>query len=180
MFSSSDLLESLVAESQILFEVKCIEKYKSEFIVSTSKVLPLSTNKIANAISFQLNEYVAQDNFYDRIKGMIVAYTRAMAFAKNPKEQMLMCVLRDLKNSFAGLNTQVMVSEIAVLNEEKYTVLIQKAKVVYNNIIKTETNLFDILIQHFSEIVKLAKARAEEISKNKQAGSTNKKELLKT
>lgn len=179
LFSSSDLLESLVAESQILFEVKCIEKYKSEFIVSTSKVLPLSTNKIANAISFQLNEYVAQDNFYDRIKWMIVAYTRAMAFAKNPKEQMLMCVLRDLKNSFAGLNTQVMVSEIAVLNEEKYTVLIQKAKVVYNNIIKTETNLFDILIQHFSEIVKLAKARAEEISKNKQAGSTNKKELLK-
>lgn len=29
LFSSRDLLESLVAESQILFEVKCIEKYKS-------------------------------------------------------------------------------------------------------------------------------------------------------
>lgn len=178
LFSSSDLLESLVAESQILFEVKCIEKYRSEFIVRTNNALPLSTNKIANAISFQLNEYVAQDNFYDRIKGMIVAYTRAMAFAKNPKEQMLMCALRDLKNSFTGLNTQVMVSEIAVLNEDKYIVLIQKAKVAYNSIIKTETNLFDILIQHFSEIVKLAKARAEEISKNKQAGSTSKKELL--
>lgn len=180
LFSSSDLLESLVAESQILFEVKCIEKYKSEFIVNTSNALPLSTSNIANAISFQLNEYVAQDNFYDRIKGMIVAYTRAMTFAKNPKEQMLMCVLRDLKNSFAGLNTQVMVSEIAVSNENKYTILIQKARETYNSIIKTKTNLFDILIQHFSEIVKLAKARAEEISKNKQASSTDKKELLIT
>ena len=157
-FSSRDLLESLVAESQILFEVKCIEKYKS----------------------FQLQEYVAQDCIYDRLKGMIVAFTRAMAFAKNPQEQKLMCILRDLKNSFAGLNTQVMVSEIAVSNESKYISLIQTAKGIYNGTVKTRTNLFDILMQHFSEIVKLAKARAEEISQNKQANSTDKRDFLIT
>lgn len=180
LFSSRDLLESLVAESQILFEVKCIEKYKSEFIVKTSNALPISTGKIANAISFQLQEYVAQDCIYDRLKGMIVAFTRAMAFAKNPQEQKLMCILRDLKNSFAGLNTQVMVSEIAVSNESKYISLIQTAKGIYNGTVKTRTNLFDILMQHFSEIVKLAKARAEEISQNKQANSTDKRDFLIT
>lgn len=178
LFSSRDLLESLVAESQILFEVKCIEKYKSEFIVKTSNALPISTGKIANAISFQLQEYVAQDCIYDRLKGMIVAFTRAMAFAKNPQEQKLMCILRDLKNSFAGLNTQVMVSEIAVSNESKYISLIQTAKGLYNGTVKTRTNLFDILMQHFSEIVKLAKARAEEISQNKLANSTDKRDFL--
>lgn len=180
LFSSRGLLESLVAESQILFEVKCIEKYKSEFIVKTSNALPISTGKIANAISFQLQEYVAQDCIYDRLKGMIVAFTRAMAFAKNPQEQKLMCILRDLKNSFAGLNTQVMVSEIAVSNESKYISLIQTAKGIYNGTVKTRTNLFDILMQHFSEIVKLAKARAEEISQNKQANSTDKRDFLIT
>lgn len=180
LFSSRDLLESLVAESQILFEVKCIEKYKSEFIVKTSNALPISTGKIANAISFQLQEYVAQDCIYDRLKGMIVAFTRAMAFAKNPQEQKLMCILRDLKNSFAGLNTQVMVSEIAVSNESKYISLIQTAKGIYNGTVKTRTNLFDILMQHFSEIVKLAKARTEEISQNKQANSTDKRDFLIT
>ena len=180
LFSSRDLLESLVAESQILFEVKCIEKYKSEFIVKTSNALPISTEKIANAISFQLQEYVAQDYIYDRLKGMIVAFTRAMAFAKNPQEQKLMCILRDLKNSFAGLNTQVMVSEIAVSNESKYISLIQTAKGIYNGTVKTRTNLFDILMQHFSEIVKLAKARTEEISQNKQANSTDKRDFLIT
>lgn len=180
LFSSRDLLESLVAESQILFEVKCIEKYKSEFIVKTSNALPISTGKIANAISFQLIEYVAQDCIYDRLKGMIVAFTRAMAFAKNPQEQKLMCILRDLKNSFAGLNTQVMVSEIAVSNESKYISLIQTAKGIYNGTVKTRTNLFDILMQHFSEIVKLAKARAEEISQNKQTNSTDKRDFLIT
>lgn len=180
LFSSRELLESIVAESQILFEVKCIEKYKSEFIVKTSNALPLSTGKIANAISFQRQEYVAQDCIYDRLKGMIVAYTRAMAFAKNPKEQKLMCILRDLKNSFAGLNTQVMVSEIAVSNESKYISLIQIAKEAYNGTVKARTNLFDILMQHFSEIAKLAKARAEEISQNKQANSTDKIESLIT
>ena len=65
LFSSKESLESLVAESQILFEVKCIEKYRSEFMIKTSKALPLSTGKIANAISFQLQEYVAQDCIYD-------------------------------------------------------------------------------------------------------------------
>ena len=163
-----------------MFEVKCIEKYKSEFIVKTSNALPISTGKIANAISFQLQEYVAQDCIYDRLKGMIVAFTRAMAFAKNPQEQKLMCILRDLKNSFAGLNTQVMVSEIAVSNESKYISLIQTAKGIYNGTVKTRTNLFDILMQHFSEIVKLAKARAEEISQNKQANSTDKRDFLIT
>lgn len=178
LFSSRELLDSLVAESQILFEVKCIEKYKSEFIVKISNALPLSTGKIANAISFQLQEYVAQDCIYDRLKGMIVAYTRAIAFAENPKEQLLMCTLRDLKNSLAGLNTQIMVSEIAVLNEDKYISQIQTAKETYNGTVKERTNLFDILMQHFSEIVKLAKARAEEISQNKQANSTDKRDLL--
>lgn len=142
--------------------------------------MPISTGKIANAISFQLQEYVAQDCIYDRLKGMIVAFTRAMAFAKNPQEQKLMCILRDLKNSFAGLNTQVMVSEIAVSNESKYISLIQTAKGIYNGTVKTRTNLFDILMQHFSEIVKLAKARAEEISQNKQANSTDKRDFLIT
>lgn len=172
LFSSSELLESLVAESQILFEVKCIEKYKSEFIVSTSEALPLSTDEIANTISFQIHEYVAQDYIFDRLKGVIVAYTCAIAFARDPKEQMLMCMLRDLKNSFAGLNTQIMLSKIAVPNKNEYFSLILKAKEVYNSVIKTKTNLFDILTQRFSEIVKLAKARAEEISKKKQANST--------
>ena len=78
-----------------------------------------------------------------------------------------MCMLRDLKNSFAGLNTQVMVSETAVLNESKYISLIQTAKEAYKDTVNTRTNLFDILTQRFAEIVKLAKARAEEISRNK-------------
>lgn len=173
LFSSRELLESLVAESQILFEVKCIDKYKSDFIVAASKALPLSTDIIENAISFQLHEYIKQDSIYDRLKGMIVAYTRAIAFAKNPKEQSLMCMLRDLKNSFAGLNTQVMVSETAVLNESKYISLIQTAKEAYKDTVNTRTNLFDILTQRFAEIVKLAKARAEEIFRNKPVCSAS-------
>lgn len=173
LFSSRELLESLVAESQILFEVKCIDKYKSDFIVTTSKALPLSTGIIENAISFQLHEYIKQDSIYDKLKGMIVAYTRAIAFAENPKKQSLMCMLRDLKNSFAGLNTQVMVSETAVLNESKYISLIQTAKEAYKDTVNTRTNLFDILTQRFAEIVKLAKARAEEISRNKPVCSAS-------
>lgn len=178
LFSSNDLLESFCAESRILFEVKCIEKYRSDFVVNADNTVPLITSKIANVISFRVQEYVAQDNIYDRLKGMIVAYTHAIAFATNPQEQLLACRLRDLKNSFAGLNTQVMVSETAVSNENEYIALIKKAKETYNSTIETKTNLFDILIQQFSEIVKLAKARAEEIFQNKQSSSADKRKCL--
>lgn len=129
LFSSNDLLESFVAESQILFEVKCIEKYKSEFVINTGKTKkPLVTDRIANSFSFQRHEYIVQDNVYDRLKGMIVAYTHAMVFAEDPHEQRLSCQLRDLKNSFAGLNTQVMVSESAVSNAGEYMSLIKKSQ----------------------------------------------------
>lgn len=178
LFSSKELLESLIAESQILFEVKCIEKYKPEFVINTGKTKTLVTDNIANSISFQRQEYIAQDNIYDKLKGMIVAYTHAMAFAENPHEQQLSCQLRELKNSFAGLNTQVMISETAISNEYDYISLIRNAKVAYNDTIRTKTNLFDILMQQFSEIVKLAKARANELSNNKQINSTSKIENL--
>ena len=168
LFSSNDLLESIVAESQVLFEVKCIEKYRSEFVVSTSTTKLLNTTgEISNSISFQRDKYVTQDCIFDKLKGMIVAYTCALAFAENAQEQRLTCQLRGLKNSFTGLNTQVMVSDTAILNKNEYISLIEETKNTYNDIIKTKTNLFDILIQQLSEITKLSKARAEELSKNK-------------
>ena len=178
LFSSNDLLESLIAESQILFEVKCVEKYRSDFVINTGKAKPLICNKIANSISFQRHEYIVQDNMYDKMKGMIVAYTHAIAFAENPHRQQLSCQLRDLKNSFAGLNTQVMVSESAVSNEDEYISLVKKAKAVYYDTTETKTNLFDILVQQFSEIVKLTKARADELSKNKQVSNESRIEIL--
>lgn len=173
LFSSNDLLESLVAESQILFEVKCVEKYRTEFVINTGEAKPLVTNEIAEAISFQRQEYIAQDKVFDGLKGMIVAYTHAIAFAEDPVEQRLSCQLRDLKNSFLGLNTQIMISESAVLGEDEYMSRIKDAKVAYNEAIKVKTNLFDILMQQFSEIVKLAKARANELSKKHQVGNAS-------
>lgn len=167
LFSSNDLIESLVAESQILFEVKCVEKYKSEFIVRSGSSILLNTDNIDNGISFQLQEYVTQDDIYDKLKGMIVAYTHAMAFKTNSQEQQLLRRLRDLKNSFAGLHTQIMISKDAVSNEGSYISRIDEAKEIYSHNIETRTNLFDILTQHFAEIVKMAQNRAEEIVENK-------------
>lgn len=179
LFSSNELIESLVAESQILFEVKCVEKYKSEFIVNPGNSVPLNTDNIANTISFQLQDYIAQDNIYDKLKGMIVAYTHAMAFKTNPQEQQLLRQLRDLKNSFAGLHTQVMISNAAVLDEGLYISRINEAKESYSHNITTRTSLFDILTQHFAEIVKMAQSRAEEIVENKQPATKMRVEAQK-
>lgn len=171
LFSSKDSIDAFISESQILFEVKCVCKYQSDFIVNKGKVYPLPTDKITNTISFNRYEYVAQDGVYDKLKGAIVAYTHAIALSASPEEQHLISLLRELKNSFAGLNTQIMVSGVAVSDENKYVLLVEKVKDVYCRTVEKQTNLFDILLQQFYEIVKLARARAVELSKNEQVCS---------
>ena len=76
-FSSEDLRDSLVAESQILSEVKCIEKYSSDFFVELVKQVDTkeqSKRNGDNPFSFQQDEFIEQDNVYNKIKGAITRW----------------------------------------------------------------------------------------------------------
>lgn len=163
-FSSKELLDAMVAESQILFEVKCIGKYQSEFLVTSDKTEVLSIDKIANTISFQQSEFIEQDALFDKLKGAIVSYTNAIAFTTDNHSQELNRQLRELKNAFAGLNTQIMVSDSSVPNLQIYIDLIAKSRQLFNRVIDTQTYLFDILDQQLVEIDKIASLRANEFA----------------
>ena len=105
-FSSEDLRDSLMAESQILSEVKCVEKYSSDFFVEFVKqVDSKEMSKGDNPFSFQQNEFIEQDNIYNKVKGAIVAYVRGVSSSVNGEIQTLTIKTTDLKNDFAGLNT---------------------------------------------------------------------------
>lgn len=166
-FSSEDLRDSLVAESQILSEVKCIEKYSSDFFVKLVKRIDpkeLSKRNGDNPFSFQQNEFVEQDNIYNKVKGAIVAYVCGASSSVNGETQTLTIKTTNLKNDFAGLNTSIMINECSVLNTSSYIHLIRECKKLYLRTIKKQTNLFDIIEQQFHEIVKLASKRETEIS----------------
>ena len=164
-FSSEDLRDSLMAESQILFEVKCIGKYSSDFFVKpvkeTKKQLERNED---NPFSFQQNEFIEQDNIYNKVKGAIVAYVRGVSSSVTGEVQTLIIKVTDLKNDFAGLNTSIMVNDCSVSNKSDFTHLIKECKELYMETVKRQTNLFDIIEQLFNEVVKLAEKRENEMS----------------
>ena len=78
-FGTNDLIDSLKAESQILLEVKCIEKYMSSFYVEKVETIErMGLLKLGNIFSFNKQAYIDFDNSYNRKKGAVVGYTRGL------------------------------------------------------------------------------------------------------
>ena len=47
-FNTQEIMDSMIAESQILFEVKCVKKYQSDFYVKEVKPTTIKSGKIGN------------------------------------------------------------------------------------------------------------------------------------
>lgn len=165
-FASQSLLDDLIAESQILFEIKCIDKYKSCFFVRTvkEKKASIGLQRIGESFSFEQNDYIEKDNKFNLIKGAIVGYVRGELTSLGSEDQTLTSLIRDIKNSFAGLHTQIMVNDIDVKNPDDYLLKLLECKKLFNIVRKDKTNNFDILTHLFSEIRKLSSLRSSELA----------------
>lgn len=165
-FATQALLDAFMAESQILSEVKCVEKYKSSFKVEEVKEKKdsKSLKRQGDLLSFEQQRFISCDNRFNLIKGAIVGYVRGELTASGAESQELVKLINDIKNSFAGLNTQIMVNDIDVQNPGKYIKNLHKCKELYLEVIKERTNNFDILEQLFSEVCNLASLRAQELN----------------
>lgn len=165
-FANQSLLDAFIAETQILFEVKCIDKYKNHFIVKDVKEKKASATlqRLGESFSFEQQEYIYKDNRFNLIKGAIVGYVRGELTASGSDEQKLISMIKDIKNSFAGLNTQIMVNDIEVQNPELYIIKLRECKKLFYDIRKEKTNNFDILTQLFMEIRNLSSMRCAELS----------------
>lgn len=164
-FDNQDLKNALIAETKILFEVKCIEKYESDFFCQSEKKQPEKKTimKLGESFSFDLSYFIDNDNAYNSVKGAVVGFTRGAMTMSNPEVQKLATMVRDLKNSFAGLNTQIMVSNSSIDNPRSVLYNINLCKNLYNEVCHEKTNMFDILIHQFNNIVSLAEERKKEL-----------------
>lgn len=165
-FGTKDLIDSLKAESQILLEVKCLEKYLSAFYVEKVENMERKgLSKLGNTFSFDRHEYIDFDNSYNKIKGAVVGYTRGLYTSSDESNLLLQNELRTLKNSFGGFNTQIMMSDVFEKNDE-IVAQINKCRDLYLGQIE-QSNSFDVLIAQFREIENLALLRAKEIQTQK-------------
>lgn len=168
-FGSQASLDAFVAESQILFEVKCIDKYKDDFFIKEVKEKKASSTlrRLGESFSFEQQTLVKNDNQFNIIKGAIVGYARGALTTSDSSDLRLVSMIKDIKNSFAGLNTQIMVNDSEVERPEAYIIKLKECKKSFNEVLHEKTNYFDILTQLFLEVRNLASLRCAELSRYK-------------
>lgn len=169
-FGSQASLDAFVAESQILFEVKCIDKYKDDFFIKEVKEKKASSTlrRLVESFSFEQQTLVKNDNKFNIIKGAIVGYARGALTTSDSSDLRLVSMIKDIKNSFAGLNTQIMVNDSEVERPEAYIIKLKECKKSFNEVLHEKTNYFDILTQLFLEVRNLASLRCAELSRYKE------------
>ena len=176
-FGTSSHMDSLISESKILLEIKCLEKYIPDFYIKSKRITDRPTiSRLEESFSFEKNSYISFDNNYNKIKGALVGYTRGQYTTSDSTTLELQNNLRDIKNSFGGMNTQIMMSDVFDENSDLRE-RIKNCKELYFKIVGVN-NSFDVLLDQYNEVVNLAKMRSEE---KKQLYNNNQKKdnLLK-
>lgn len=176
-FFSREKQIAFIAESKILLEVKCVEKYLNDFYFDNKAKVKVS-EKFSDAFLFEKQQYLAFDNKYNSLKGAFVGYVRGQLTSMDNGQQELLSHMIELKNSFTGLHTELMLGEDAVHD----MLILQKifqCKLEYSKLDIEATNLFDILSQIFKEVVKLASMRSQELKRQKTPAYEKKLEELK-
>lgn len=160
-FESPSLKDSIIAESQILLEVKCLDKYVPDFFVESRKnKTKADILNLKDMLSFDRPAYIELDEKFNKLKGAIVGYTRGQYTTSDDTTLILQNNLRGIKNSFGGMNTQIMMSDVFDENPD-LSERIRNCKELYFKTIG-RTNSFDVLLDQYNEVINLAKMRSEE------------------
>lgn len=165
LFKNNSDINEIVAESRIVFELKCIDKYKDFFFVDDSiGNIPKNWNPFDLVPStFEEDSFIAFDNKYNLVKAAIIGYARGLLTSCNSDEQKLKSSIIKLKNDFTGLHTDIMVNNINIANPKKYEADIKLCKSLFCKLRNTETNYFDMLLQIFSQLKLLVNKRVLKI-----------------
>lgn len=176
-FKDNDTKIAFISESKILFEVKCVDKYINDFYSDNTSSIPFIMIH-NNSLSFESDNYLKFDNQYNFIKGALVAYSRGQLTSLDSEQQNFYININELKNTFAGLNTQLMIEDTPIMDMSVF----QKIAICKNEYLKQhseKTNIFDITSQVFREIINLSSLRSNELSKQKSIGYLEHLEELK-
>lgn len=128
-FDSDVLRNAFIAESKIIIEVKTIEKYKDDFFVKDSSLLPHLRSGKSNSLGLNTSKYIEEDNFYNSLKGGIIAYACGVCTNTSTETQSLLVALTELKNNVAGLNTEIMLNGDKMPNFASSLALMAKVRI---------------------------------------------------
>ncbi|MBR1963417.1 MAG: hypothetical protein IKA19_01785 [Muribaculaceae bacterium] len=167
-FRNQDSIKAFIAESKIIFEVKTIEKYSSDFFVesNTKKIKPSIGGN--DSLPFGKDAHIVVDNMYNSVKGGVISYICGIKTSTSVENQSLMLCINSLKNLIAGLNTIVMMGEESSIDYAPYKISLAKAKAEFTRSqFKDKTNLFEVLKHILDEIISLSTLRLQKVAEQK-------------
>lgn len=167
-FKNQDSIKAFIAESKIIFEVKTIDKYSSDFFIETDTPKKAPSISGNDSFPFDINEYMLVDNLFNSVKGGIVSYLCGLKTSTSLENQSLILSLTSLKNMIAGLNTVVMMGEENVIDYSQYKISLLKTKNEFlRSPFKSKINLFEVLKHILDEIISLSTLRLEKVAEQK-------------
>ena len=167
-FKNQDSIKAFIAESKIIFEVKTIDKYSSDFFIETDTPKKAPSISGNDSFPFHINEYMLVDNLFNSVKGGIVSYLCGLKTSTSLENQSLILSLTSLKNMIAGLNTVVMMGEENVIDYSQYKISLLKTKNEFlRSPFKSKINLFEVLKHILDEIISLSTLRLEKVAEQK-------------
>lgn len=157
-FANETALKSFLAETEIMLEVKCTKLYQDDFYISASG----TCNSIVYcgdclAMEDQCVSTKAEDRF-NYLKGSIIGYARGQITAKSQIDIDVLASLTNLKNSFGGLHTRLMIDESYEPSMELSS-SIDASEMLYYKAGHLKTNNFNMLRLLYDDLIKIAKQR---------------------
>lgn len=179
-FESQEAINAFIAESKIIIEVKAIDKYKSSFFVKTASKLSKASSAKNNNISFDEDRYVAIDDYFNSLKGCIIAFLCGESSKTDPQEQGIILSLKELKNNVAGLNTAIMIDGATMPNMTPSLMSIAKVQSVLRKAGDKHTEILPVLRNILNEINSSAMLRYKEVVESKSYDYQRRLEKEKT
>lgn len=167
-FKSQNSIKAFIAESKIIFEVKTIDKYSTDFFAeSNDRKKKLSTGD-SDSLPFGKDEFLLIDNIFNSIKGSVVSYICGVRTITSVENQSLMLSINSLKNMIAGLNTVVMMGEESSIDYSPYKVSLAKAKSEFiRSPFKDKASSFEVLKHILDEVISLSTLRLQKVAEQK-------------
>lgn len=179
-FEDETTLSSFIAESRIIIEVKTIEKYKDSFFVEQTSNLQHLKSGRSNSLGLETDRYIDIDNYYNALKGGLIAYACGVCTNTNKETQDLLLALTELKNNVAGLNTEIMLNGDKMPNFAPSILSMAKVRAEYSKLRGSNVaNSLEVLKHILDEIRSISMQRFQEITRRNTPEHMHRMESLK-
>ena len=165
-FSSDVLLKTILSETEIMLEVKCTRLYRDDFYVSVGGT-PVNKELYMDCLPLERqDESIVADDRRNYVKGAIMGFVRGSLTSHSESDRTLLNALADLKNSFGGQHTKIMIDctyhPIASLMNK-----IESVEELYVLAGHRRTSNFEVIKHIYVEVMYIAKKRYEDLKSRK-------------